>query len=125
MSFLSEIKGKCSAGHWDAMNWARNSCNPGFLQSRGRHFKVVKGDQVIAGEADSWEWDGTGKALNEAIAYAKAEQADTLYIDGGINWRENLRDGDYDPWVAEWSVTVWSSDGAEGSVLISAKEEAL
>jgi hypothetical protein len=112
---LAEIQEAVRAARADAEREARKACGRGTFVSRGSSFRGIdaKGD-VVLGEAESWMWAGTGKALVEAIDEVRYDLKRTgavaLSIEGGFNFAENpraLADGEYDPWVSEWSVTVW------------------
>lgn len=90
-----------------------NAGRKGIHRSRGKYIKIIKGCTVIKGEAESWAWDGTKKALLEAIAEGVALDADTVGIDGGFDHFvdfQAVRDYDYDCWTGEWSVDVWSKE---------------
>jgi hypothetical protein len=107
---MTSIKDQCSAAYQEALSAARRLAPRGFLTSRGRHFKMLKGDQVIAGECDSWPWDGTVAKLKQAILEAVASDADALYVEGGVDWRESPGDDYSEPWLTEWTVTVWERE---------------
>jgi hypothetical protein len=114
---LTDVKNACSGGYQDALHEAKRECGRGTYVSRGRHFKALRNDELVAGEAECWPWDGTLKGLLEAINEARFHyQADVLAIEGGINYALNPRDyADcaYDPWVGEWAVTVWRKPGVD------------
>lgn len=110
-SSLADVKNACSGGYQDALHEAKRDCGRGSFYSRGRWFRALRDGELVAGEADSWAWDGTLKGLIKAIDEACfGEGADCLVIEGGIDYAVNPRDyadGAYDPWVGEWAVTVW------------------
>lgn len=109
-STLTEIKDACSGGYQDALKFAKRECGRGTYMSRGRHFVALRDDKLVAGEAECWPWDGTMRGLLEAIDDAILNRADTLLIEGGIDYAITPRDYAecaYDPWVGEWHVTVW------------------
>jgi hypothetical protein len=107
---LTDVKDACSGGYQDALKFAQRECGRGTYMSRGRHFKALRDDKLVAGEAECWPWDGTMRGLLEAIDDAILNRADTLVIEGGIDYAVTPRDYAecaYDPWVGEWHVTVW------------------
>lgn len=108
---LADIKAACSGGYQDALKFAKREIGRGTYISRGRHLKALRNDEIVAGEAESWAWDGTLKSLIQAIDEARLnDNADCLVIEGGIDYAVTPRDyadGAYDPWVGEWAVTVW------------------
>lgn len=110
-SSLSEVKAACSGGYQEALAEAKRDCGSGSFYSRGKHFRALRDGELVAGEAECWDWDGTLKSLLAAIDEARFEhRADVLAIEGGIDYAANPRDysdGAYDPWVGEWAVTVW------------------
>ena len=116
-STLADVKAACSGGYQDALKFAKRECGRGTYISRGRHFRAVRDGELVAGEAECWQWDGTLKSLLEAIDEARFKhQADFLSIEGGIDYAINPRDygdGIYDPWVGEWEVTVWRRPGVD------------
>lgn len=109
---LAAIKAAVSEAYHKAYYDARRSCgHRGLLASRGKslHALDARGD-VLAGEAESWMWDGTLASLSKAMEDAAGMGAAELTIEGGFNWSaspRHLASGDYDPWVESWSVTVW------------------
>lgn len=113
---LSDVKAACSGGYQDALKFAKRECGRGTYMSRGRHFKALRDDKLVAGEAECWPWDGTMRGLLEAIDDAILNRADCLVIEGGIDYAVTPRDyADcaYDPWVGEWAVTVWRKPGVD------------
>lgn len=107
---LSTLKAACSEAHQDALSAAKKECGRGTYVSRGRHFKAFSKDALVTGEAECWPWDGSMTSLKEAIVEAARKGADTLVIECGIDYAETPRhyaDGEYDPWVGEWSIEVW------------------
>lgn len=116
-SNLSDVKSACNGGYQDALKHAKREIGSGSYYSRGKHFRAVRGTELVAGEAECWPWDGTLKSLLAAIDEARfGYQADFLAIEGGIDYASNPRDyadGAYDPWVGEWAVTVWRKPGIE------------
>lgn len=112
---LSEIKSAVQEARAAAEREARESCGRGVLQSRGCSLRIVdaKGN-LIKGEAESWMWSGTGKSLLDAVMEARYDKdAVELEISGGFNYAETpraLADGQYDPWVSDWGVTVWKRE---------------
>lgn len=116
-SNLSDVKAACSGGYQDALRHAKREIGSGSYYSRGRFFRAVRNDQIVAGEAECWPWDGTLKSLIAAIDEARfGHQADFLAIEGGIDYASTPRDyadGAYDPWVGEWAVTVWKRQGVD------------
>ncbi len=108
---LADVKAACSGAHQDALTWAKREIGRGTYISRGRSFVSLRDGDLVGGEAECWSWDGTLKGLVAAIDEARfSDRADTLVIQGGINYADTPRDyadGAYDPWVGEWAVTVW------------------
>lgn len=113
---LADLAGVVSASYQDALREARHDCGRGTYVSRGKSFIALRDDNVVAGETESWPWDGTLKSLLAAIDEARfGHEADTLVVYGGINYAASPRDYAecaYDPWVGEWSVTVWRKSAA-------------
>lgn len=89
---------------------ARKSCGRGFFQSRGAEFSVA-GPVGKLNEGGVWCWDGTKRGLESDIANlrAKYSEATAIYLEGGFNFAENLRDDCWDPLVSEWALMVWSA----------------
>lgn len=107
---LSELKDACSGAHQDALRHAQREIGRGTFMARGKHLKALRDGDLVAGEAESWPWDGTLRSLRRAIAECDTLRADTLVVEGGIDYAPTPRDyadGAYDPWVGEWSITVW------------------
>lgn len=113
---LADVNAVCSGSYQDALREARRDCGRGTYVSRGKSLIALRDSDVVAGEAESWLWDGTLKGLLAAIDEARfGDKADTLVVQGGINYAASPRDyADcaYDPWVGEWSVTVWRKPAA-------------
>jgi hypothetical protein len=93
----------------DALAQARRDCRGQFLRSRGRWLTAYQGDLIVAGECESWEWDGKRTSVTEAIAEARRLGWTELHISGGIDASDTISFDDYEPWVAEWSVCVWEA----------------
>lgn len=112
LATLASVKDACSAAYAEALLEAKRSCGRGTYISRGRHFRATRGGELVAGEAECWRWDGTLQGLIEAIDEARFEhRADSLSIEGGIDYALNPRDygdGAYDAWVSDWAVNVWT-----------------
>jgi len=92
-----------------ALAQARRDCRGQFLRSRGKWLTAYKGDQIVAGECESWEWDGKRTSVTAAIEEARRKGWTELRISGGIDASSTIDFQDYDPWVAEWSVCVWEA----------------
>jgi hypothetical protein len=93
----------------DALAQARRDCRGQFLRSRGKWLTAYQGDQIVAGECESWEWDGKRTSVTAAIEEAQRKGWTELHISGGIDASDTISFEDYDPWVAEWSVCVWEA----------------
>ena len=93
----------------DALAQARRDCRGQFLRSRGKWLTAYQGDQIVAGECETWEWDGKRTSVTEAIAEAQQKGWTEVHISGGIDASSTIDFEDYDPWVAEWSVCVWEA----------------
>lgn len=109
---LIGVKEAVSGSYQDALKYAKRELGAGCYRSRGKWLKAVDAnDNVVAGECDTWGWDGTLKSLIEAINEARFQHnASALYIEGGVDYAAALRDfddGAYDPWVGQWCITVW------------------
>jgi gamma-glutamylcyclotransferase (GGCT)/AIG2-like uncharacterized protein YtfP len=108
---FSELKEAVAAAFRECVDESEREIKGGKLYSRGKYIRIIKGEETVAGEADSWPWDGTLKSLESAIEVAKYQhRADYLAIDGGLDWALNpaaKADGDYDPLVNDWSVIAW------------------
>jgi len=96
----------------EARREAAAGCGRGALMSRGAH--VVGCD--AKGEACLWVSEENPytsfKALMADIERVKAQHPEvfTLHVEGGFNFADSPRayaDGDYTPWVSDWSVKVW------------------
>lgn len=109
----AELRADCSAAYQEALDWARRECEPGVLRSRGRWLRVMAGDNPVV-ESGMTEFDGTQKQLNRIVAeYTAMPEVTEVYIEGGIDWAASVRamnDFDYEPWVADWSVSIWTRD---------------
>ncbi len=80
----------------------------GFLKSRGSYVYAINGGNVVAGEAETIEYEGTKKQLLKMIEqYPGCE----IQVSGGFDYAESPRayynDGDYEPWVGDWSVIAY------------------
>lgn len=116
-SNIADIKAACSGYYNDALKFAKREIGGGCYRSRGRYIKAFRDGNIVAGECDSWPWDGTLKSLVSAIDDVRfgEAKADTLIIEGGIDYAAtpaDWADCNYDPWVAEWNVVVWTKNEA-------------
>jgi hypothetical protein len=105
----AQLNDACSDAYQDALRGAQRQIRGGIFKSRGRWLRVMaNGDSYVnSGEV---EWRGTQKQLDVIMqVYGKMPGLEGIYIEGGINWGSNLQDyydGDYQPWVTEWSVPI-------------------
>lgn len=115
---FGEINEAVRAARAEAEREARECCGRGTYQSRGCAFRATnaKGD-VVRGEAESWMWSGTGKAMLDAIFEARHDLQRLgvveLEIGGGFNYAatpRDMADCNYDPWVSDWAVSVWKRE---------------
>lgn len=89
----------------------------GCYFSRGTYIATAdKGGQCApCPEAEALAWDGTVKEIVELVNRVRADYPNVLsvYIAGGYDSADSpqaYRDGEYEPWVSEWSVPVWERD---------------
>lgn len=82
------------------------------VRSRGAHvYCRIDGNNVY--EAESYEWNGTKKDLQNAINYiikTYPGKKAVFGIEGGFNGAnsvQDLNDDCYDPWVSEWTVELF------------------
>jgi hypothetical protein len=112
-SRFDDVKNAVSGAYQDALKWSKRDIGAGCYRSRGKWLKAIDANgNLLAGDCDSWEWDGTLKSLIAAINETRfgEPKAVALFLEGGIDYAASLRDfsdGAYDPWVGEWSVAVW------------------
>lgn len=83
-----------------------------WLVSRGAWVRTIdaKGE---ANETDSWPFLGTAWEFVQLTALTARPDISAIYIEGGFNAAESGRDyadGNYDPWVGEWSVAVFNRE---------------
>jgi len=111
---LTEIKRACSEAHQKCeRDWRREfGIRNGMMISRGRYIGVEvqppEGLSKQVYEGEERPWDGSLRDLVNAINKA-ARQGKVLsvFIFGGFNYAENLRDyndGNYDALVNEWEI---------------------
>jgi hypothetical protein len=88
-----------------------------FIRSRGTFLATLdaRGQALPYPEADAIEWRGTRTEIEDAIALVTAKYPDVteVYIAGGFDTAARLQDftdGDYEPWMSSWNVTVWTRD---------------
>jgi hypothetical protein len=95
---------KCRLEAWDSVG------RKGFLKSRGSYVYVIREGNVIAGEGESIDFEGTKKQIQQLI---EKYNGCTIDVSGGFDYASSPKDyyeyGDYDPWVGDWSVTVFQS----------------
>lgn len=107
---FSEVVECVRGARGEALYEAQRACRDGVLRSRGVCIKAARDCETILGEADSWPWDGTKGSLLRAVREAVEAGAEVVVMYGGYDWAasiDRMADGDYDPWVSEWGVTVW------------------
>lgn len=86
-----------------------------FVRSRGTFLCTAndRGDQCApAPEAEAQEWDGTKAEIEHLVDDVQVRHPEVveIYVAGGFDSAERLTDfnnGDYEPWVSSWHVTVW------------------
>jgi hypothetical protein len=107
---IADIKSQCSAAYQLALREAKEGCGKGFYQSRGRYIYVIRGDEVIAGGGEEWDWKGTKADIQKAIDTLGEGNYGYVLISGGIDFAEEMvgfREGWYTPHVADWDVLVF------------------
>lgn len=106
-----DLKDKVRELRCEARAEARRNNPNSFLQSRGayiRGFNPKAGDWMP--EPNTWEFDGTEKQMKEMLEYATQHGLTVMIVEGGFDaapYMQGFRDGEYEPWVSEWSVPVW------------------
>jgi len=109
---LADLHAECSTAYQQALQQARRTTGRGFHRSRRRYVVVTTRNDALVGFGE-WEWRNTAKQLREVMAYALDPNVTGIYIDGGVDFAAALRDfedGAYEPWVAEWSITLYNND---------------
>jgi hypothetical protein len=107
----SELKVQVSDARANAKNEAQRDCKGGFLRSRGAWLIVREAGKAEPIVADGeLEFTGTRRQMETIERWlTKAKPGTTVWVEGGWNHAESLAgfsDGEYDPWVSEWSVQV-------------------
>lgn len=113
----AELREQCSGAYQDALTWAQREIRNGCFRSRGKWVRVLGVDGSSLLENGEIEWKGTQRQLDALVAqYVGKPEVEDLYIEGGIDWSDNVRnfyDGDYTPWVTDWTVVIWSRNNEE------------
>lgn len=109
----AELRADCSGAYQEALDHARGEIGYGTFRSRGRWLRVMAGDNPVV-ESGMIQFDGTQRQLNRIVAeYTAMPEVTEVYIEGGVDWAASVRamcEYDYEPWVADWSVTIWTRD---------------
>ena len=118
-SSLKQLNEAIAKQRDDALREARNQFKCVF--SRGTMLSTCKsnGEQCEpAVEADPHLWKRTWKEIAELVALVldKYPLAAEVYISGGYDGSDSVRgrwtDGNYEPWISSWEVTVWSREAS-------------
>lgn len=98
----------------DAKADARRDCDKGFLKSRGVWMITTNNKEGLVAPNSESIWFGetvTARKFDGLIARVEAHfpHVDEIRFDGGWDHAETMADfdGNYTPWVAEWSVLAW------------------
>jgi hypothetical protein len=101
-----------SLGYQGALKDAKRGGPRGCYRSRGKWVVVTRkdgGEPLVA--MGALEWKGTKKQFDSLLAeYGENPLVAGLFIEGGVDYAASVNDftdGCYDPWVSEWSVTVF------------------
>jgi hypothetical protein len=66
--------------------------------------------------ADAMQWDGKLSSLPKLIEQAKAHpHVAKVVVEGGYDGADTMADkqsGNYEPWIASWTVTVWERENS-------------
>lgn len=106
-----QIERKCADAYVETVAEARRRIRGGTYRSRGYWVRVLgtNGDSLL--DNGECEFKGTQAQLDALVAkYAGRDDVEALYVEGGADWaecRQAMEDGDYEPWAAEWAVTIW------------------
>jgi enhancing lycopene biosynthesis protein 2 len=99
---------------------ARRDCGKGFFKSRGAWFVTLNAKEGLTMPAnENFPCKRiTAKELAALITKVQANypKVDSIDVCGGFDYAENLSEfnsQNYDPWVSEWSVTVWTRSGQQ------------
>jgi hypothetical protein len=115
------IKFSTYAALADAVRGARSECldalrkdpdtRSSWLVSRGAWIRTIGLDGDASNGDGEWEFKPTKACYDRLIGLRDDPAVTAVYIEGGHNAAETGADyaaGSYDPWVGEWTVTVWN-----------------
>jgi len=81
-----------------------------WIVSRGAWVRTMGKNGDASNETDSWDYKPTVRLFNELAELRNNPEVSAVYIEGGFNGAasgQDYADGAYDPWIGEWSVTLW------------------
>lgn len=81
-----------------------------WLVSRGAWVRTIGRDGDASNGDGEWEFKPTRACFDRMAALRDDPTCTAVYIEGGFNGAETgqaYRDGEYDPWIGEWSVAFW------------------
>lgn len=110
MSLSQQIR----AARSEAFREAKNYGLP-WVFSRGAHVATV---DASGGQCEPWpgadphDWDGKISSLSALVETAKSyPHVAKVVIEGGYDGADTMEQktqgGDYEPWIASWTITVW------------------
>jgi hypothetical protein len=112
---LADVKARVADDRQFALTMARRESGCRYTPSRGTFIATsnAQGQCSPHPEAEAIEWRGTAKEIDEVIAKVLADypECTEVYIAGGYDGADSVLDyqnGEYEPWVAAWSTTVWT-----------------
>lgn len=119
-SNLSDLKAAVADARGEAEREARRAA-PAY-KSRGTFLVTADGTGSCrpCESGAAVEWRRTWKELREVVEEIERDypKVTSLSIDGGYDGADNVTDllaGDYEPWVSEWSITVWTRPAIEAT----------
>lgn len=116
---LADFKALVAQARADALKISKAEWDFPYKPSRGTFLATVGKDGPCAPyiEQECHNWNGTKKELDDAVlkVLQSYPEVTEVYVAGGYDGADSpqaFKDGDYQPWVAEWSVTYWKKEGA-------------
>ncbi len=111
---LSEIKEKIGQARYDALREAKSDWTYKYQPSRGQFLCTgdANGQCAPNVEAECPTWDGNLRSIKTLIEKVKQDYpaVTKIYLSGGYDGAESpyaYQQGDYEPWIASWSVPIW------------------